>query len=319
MTWDKLIARVLVPFEGRVGQMESRAGLYLDEAQEDFALYTKCNVKKLNIYYYKEKNYVELPPYFIELCDNPIFRSHILHRAMSNSYDYTRDLDTNLVKLGRPFEYYIEDNKFALLPRPQKSGVLTLTYVGVPKSLRTTSGMKKFRFDNVVSEYFRPGDVIKSRVGASNSTTTTATIERVEYEKALEGTIVISNITNGFTNDNEDFFVSGGEGDQYSASYDTNWNSIVETWNVLGIGGAGKTKGVQFDFTDTKPEIPEAYHYHLVDYAKAMIHQDLGNMKEYQNHFALYVANRDKARATVANKDHSKMSFVADRTSVGYM
>ena len=49
MTWDKLIQRSLVPFEGRPGQLETRAGLYLDEAQEDFALHTKCHIKKTNI------------------------------------------------------------------------------------------------------------------------------------------------------------------------------------------------------------------------------------------------------------------------------
>ena len=317
MTWDKLIARALVPFEGRIGQLDKRAGLYLDEAQEDFSLYTRCFVKKINIYYYKEKSHVTLPNDFIELADKPIFRSNVLTKAMSNSFDYKRSLDTNLVRISEPCEYYIEDNRLYLIPRPPKSGVLTITYVAVPKSLRTLTGMKRFRFDTVVSEYFRVGDVIKSRVGASNSTTTTATVQRIEYMDALEGHVVISNITNGFTNDNEDFFASGGEADQYVSSYGTNWNQFIETWNVLGIGGLARTKGVQFDFSDTEPQIPDVYHHYLVDYVKAMIHQDIGNGQEYQNHYALYVANREKARSVVANKDQGGMSFVADRLGIG--
>jgi len=319
MTWDKLIARTLVPFEGRIGQIDSRAGLYLDEAQEDFALYTKCFIKKINIYYYKERSFITLPNDFIELADQPLFRSNSLRRAMSNSFDYTRSLDTNIVRIAEPMEYFIEDNRMYLIPRPPKSGVLTITYVGVPNSLRSLSGLKRFRFDTVASEYFRVGDVIKSRIGASNTTDTTATVERVEYLDALEGHIVISNITNGFTNNNEDFYASGGEADQYANDYGTNWSQFVEGWNVLGIGGLARTKGVQFDYTDTDPLIPDVYHQYLVDYAKAMIHQDLGNMNEYQNHYALYVANRDKARATVANKDHSGMSYVADRVSIGVL
>jgi len=319
MTWDNLIARTLVPFEGRIGQIDTRAGLYLDEAQEDFALFTRCFVKKINVYYYKEKSHITLPDDFVELADEPIFRSHCLKKASSNSLDYTKSLDTNIARIGTPYEYFIEDNRMYLIPRPQKSGVLTITYVGVPKSLRSLSGLKRFRFDTVASEYFRVGDVLKSRIGASNSTTTTATVERIEYLDALEGHIVISNITNGFTNNNEDFYASGGEADQYANDYGTDWSQFVQGWNVLGIGGLARTKGVQFDYTDTKPQIPDVYHYHLVDYAKAMIHQDLGDIKQYQNHYSLYVANREKARSTVANKDTGNMGYVSDRLAVGIL
>lgn len=317
MTWDKLIARALVPFEGRIGQLDKRAGLYIDEAQEDFAYYTKCFVKKTNIYVYKEKSYVTLPQDFVELADQPIFRSNPLRKAMSNSLDYTRNSTTNLVRVSEPCEYYIESNRLYLIPRPVQSGILTVTYVSIPTSLRTYTGLKQLRFDNVVSEYFDVGKIVKSRIGESNSTTTTATIRRVEYEDSLSGIITLSDITNGFTVNNENFYESSGESAQYEASYGTAWNSFITTWNALGLGGLAQTLGVQYAFADVKPLIPDVYHNYLVDYVKAMLHQDIGNGKEFQNHYSLYVANREKARSTVANKDYGGMSFVADRVSPG--
>lgn len=317
MTWDKLIARALVPFEGRIGQLDKRAGLYIDEAQEDFSYYTKCFVKKTNIYVYKEKSYVSLPKDFVELCDKPIFRSNPLRLAMSNSLDYTRNSTTNLVRVSEPVEYYIESDRLYLIPRPVQSGILTVTYVAIPTSLRTYSGLKQIRFDNVVSEYFDVDKTVKSRIGESNSTTTTATIRRVEYEDSLSGVLTISDITNGFTNNDENFYEASGESAQYESSYGTNWNSFINTWNVLGLGGLAQTNGVQFDFTDVSPQIPDVYHNYLVDYVKAMIHQDIGNGQEYQNHFSLYIANREKARSTVSNKAQGGMSFVADRMNPG--
>ena len=317
MTWDKLIARALVPFEGRIGQLDKRAGLYIDEAQEDFSYYTKCFVKKTNIYVYKEKSYVSLPKDFVELCDKPIFRSNPLRLAMSNSLDYTRNSTTNLVRVSEPVEYYIESDRLYLIPRPVQSGILTVTYVAIPTSLRTYSGLKQIRFDNVVSEYFDVDKTVKSRIGESNSTTTTATIRRVEYEDSLSGVLTISDITNGFTNNDENFYESSGESAQYESSYGTNWNSFINTWNTLGLGGLAQTNGVQFNFTDVSPQIPDVYHNYLVDYVKAMIHQDIGNGQEYQNHFSLYIANREKARSTVSNKAQGGMSFVADRMNPG--
>ena len=317
MTWDKLIARALVPFEGKIGQLDKRAGLYIDEAQEDFSYYTKCFVKKTNIYVYKEKSYVSLPKDFVELCDKPIFRSNPLRLAMSNSLDYTRNSTTNLVRVSEPVEYYIESDRLYLIPRPVQSGILTVTYVAIPTSLRTYSGLKQIRFDNVVSEYFDVDKTVKSRIGESNSTTTTATIRRVEYEDSLSGVLTISDITNGFTNNDENFYESSGESAQYESSYGTNWNSFINTWNTLGLGGLAQTNGVQFNFTDVSPQIPDVYHNYLVDYVKAMIHQDIGNGQEYQNHFSLYIANREKARSTVSNKAQGGMSFVADRMNPG--
>jgi hypothetical protein len=317
MTWDKLIARALVPFEGRMGQLDKRAGLYIDEAQEDFSYYTKCFVKKTNIYVYQEKSYVYLPKDFVELCDQPIFRANPLRKAISNSLDYTRYSTTNLVRVSEPCEYYIESDRLYLMPRPVQSGTLTISYVAVPTSLRTFSNLKQVRFDNVVSEYFDVGKVVKSRIGESNSTTTTATIRRVEYEDALSGVLTLSDITNGFTNNNENFYEASDESAQYELDYGTAWNSFINTWNVLGLGGLAQTNGVQFDFADVSPEISDVYHNYLVDYVKAMIHQDIGNGQEYQNHFSLYIANREKARSTVANKDQGGMSFVADRMNPG--
>tara|TARA_R100001082_G_scaffold36429_2_gene19138 strand:- start:6228 stop:7187 length:960 start_codon:yes stop_codon:yes gene_type:complete len=319
MTWDKLIQRALVPFEGRAGQLDKRAGLYMDEAQEDFALHTKCFIKKTHMYITNNKTYIDLPTDFVEIADHPIFRGKCLTKSPSNSFNYSKNVDTNLFNTGSASDYFIENKRLYFLPRPSTAGILTLTYIASPISLRTSSGLKQLRFDNIVSEFFDVGDVIKSRVGGSNITNSQATVEKVEYEDTVSGILTLSTITNGFTNDNEDFFVSGPESAQYESTYGSNWESFKTTWNNLGFGGMAKTQGVQFDYTDTKPEIPDVYHYFLVDYVKAMINQDLGNSQEFQNHFSLYVANREKARATVANADHDRMSFVADRLSVGVL
>ena len=317
MTWQKLIQRALVPFEGRAGQLDKRAGLYMDEAQEDFALHTKCHVKKLNIFISSEKIYVDLPKDFIEMADMPVFKGKYLENNPSGAYDYNKEITTNNVTTGSPMEYNIQDKKFYFLPRPSSSGVLTITYVAVPSSLRSMQYLKKLRFDNVLSEYFDIGDVIKSRLGASNTTNSEATIERVDYDTYMGGVLTLSNCTNGFLTDDEDFFVSGSETAHYEALHGTDWNAYQTTWNNLGFGGLASVVGVQYDYEDTSPIVPDVYHYHLVDYAKAMIHQDLGNMKQFDIHYALYTANKEKARTTIANSDLGGPSFVADRISAG--
>ena len=317
MTWDKLIQRALVPFEGRAGQLDKRAGLYIDEAQEDFALYTKCYVKKTHMYITSEKTYIDLPSDFIEIADHPIYRGQCLTRSASNSFNYSKNVDTNLFSTGSASNYYIESNRLYFLPRPSTAGILTLTYVAVPVSLRTSTGLKQLRFDTIVSEFFDVEDIIKSRVGASNSTSSAGAVKKVEYEDTVSGVLTYSVTSNGFTTNDEDFFVSGPESAQYESTYGTNWNSFITTWNNLGFGGMAKTQGFHFDYTETKPSLPEVYHYILVDYVKAMIHQDLSNLKEFQNHYSLYVANREKARSTILNADYDRMSFVADRLGVG--
>ena len=316
MNWDKLKQRALVPFEGRPGQLDIRAGLYLDEAQEDFALHTKCYVKKVNIYITKDKVYIDLPKDFVEFTDNPIFRGDYLTPSTYGGMHYNKEVETNLLNTGSPCEFAIENRKFYFLPRPSTAGVLTITYIAVPNSLRSSTGLKQLRFDNVISEYFEVGDVIKSRIGASNSTTSSATIERVDYDSPSGGVLTLSNITNAFTTDNEDFFVSGDESAHYSSTYGTDWNSITTTWNNLGFGGIATVNGPQYSYTDLSPEIPDVYHYLLVDYVKAQIHQDLGNAKAFQNHYSLYVGHKEKARTTVANAKYGDKSYVTDSLSV---
>lgn len=319
MTWANLMDRALVPFEGRTGQLDTRVGKYLDEAQEDFSLYTKCYVRKFNIYISANKTYVELPDDFVEMVDSPIFRGGYLSQRTSNAYLYNQDTDTNLFNKGTPSEYYLEDRRLHLVPRPSQAGVLTLTYVAVPASLRTKTGMKKLRFDNLKSEYFRAGDIIKSRATTYGITSTNsiATVERADHFEPKAGILVISGLTNAFTTDNEDFFSTGDETTFYENQYSNNWDSILTTWNDLGLGGIATVNSSQYAYTETKPIIPDVYHYLLVDYAKAMIHQDIGNGKEYQNHYSVYLANREKAKTTVANQDVGGMSYVADRVGSG--
>lgn len=319
MNWSTLIDRALVPFEGRTGQLDTRVGKYLDEAQEDFSLYTKCYVRKFNIYISSSKTYVELPDDFVEMVDSPIFRGDYLSQRTSNAYLYNQDTDTNLFNMGTPCEYYLEDRRLHLIPRPTQAGVLTLTYVAVPNSLRSSTGLKKLRFDNLQSEFFRRGNTIESRTGTYGitSTNSVATVERADHNEPKAGMLIISGLTNGFTTDNEDFLSTGDETAFYENQYSNNWESIKTTWNNLGFGGIATVNGNQFNYTEDKPIIPDVYHYFLVDYAKAMLHQDVGNGSEYQNHYTVYLANREKARTTVANADVGGMAYVSDRVGSG--
>ncbi len=316
MNWDKLIQRALVPFEGRAGQLDKRAGLYMDEAQEDFALHTKCFVKKVNIYIVKDKIYVDLPKDFVEMADNPVFRGEYLTPSTYGGMHYNKEVETNNLNTGSPSEFAIENRKFYFLPRPSTAGILTITYVAIPSSLRGSSNLKQMRFDNVVSEYFEVGDVIKSRVGGTGNTSSVATIERVDYDRPSGGLLTLSNITNGFVNDDEDFFVSGAESAHYESLFGATWDSYVTQWNDFGFGGIATVQGPQYDFSDSSPQIPDVYHYHLVDYVKAMIHQDLGDNKRFQSHYALYVGHKEKARSTVANAKYGDKSYVTDSLSV---
>lgn len=319
MKWVDIIDRTLLPFESRKGQLDIRAGKYLDEAMEDFSLYTKCHVRKFNIYISTDKTFITLPDDFVEMVDTPVFRGRYLDRRASNAYLFNQDTATNRFNTGTPQEYYLEDRRLHLIPRPSQAGVLTLTYIAVPKSLRGKTDLKKVRFDNLVSEFFRPGNDIKSRPGASNTTSTIGKIEVAEHHEPLGGSLIISGVTNGFTTDNEDLFSANPETGYWETLHGSSWSSITTTWNNLGFGGIATINGVQFSYTEEEPVIPSIYHYALVDYAKAMIHQDMGNLKAFNNHYTLYVASREKARTTSANSDSGGMTYVADRVANGSM
>ena len=77
--------------------------------------------------------------------------------------------------------------------------------------------------------------------------------EYINPADALSGVLTLSDITNGFTNNNENFYEAGGESAQYESDYGTAWNNFIVTWNVLGLGGLAQTNGVQFNFTDVSP------------------------------------------------------------------
>ncbi|QDP60798.1 MAG: putative structural protein [Prokaryotic dsDNA virus sp.] len=392
MTWTELIDRVLVPFESQRGQIDTRVGKYLDEAQEDFALYSKMYVRKFNIYISAGKTYVDLPSDFVELIDTPVFRGGILTQRTSNAYLFNQDTSTNRFNTGTPAEYYIEDSKLHLVPRPSQSGTLTLTYVAIPNSLRATTGMYQTRFDGLVSEYFKVGETLKSDGSngviasvtvanggtgytstpsvtisggggsnavfsatvsngsvtkitvvmpgsgytsvptltiASPSSGTTATaiahvgtgsegkILRAEHDSASSGILTYTVSSQGFTIDNENFYSASPGTGYWETLYANNWSGLVSTWNDMGFGGIATTNGNQYAYTEQSPVISSSYHYMLVDYAKAMIHQDLGNGDSFQNHYSLYLSNREKARTVTANKDTGGMSYVADRVSPG--
>lgn len=392
MTWSELIDRVLVSFESQRGQLDTRVGKYLDEAQEDFALYSKMYVRKFNIYISAGKTAVDLPSDFVEMIDSPIFRGIRLTQRTSNAYLFNQDTSTNLFNKGTPAEYYIESKKFHIVPRPSQSGILTLTYVAIPNSLRSQTGMFQTRFDGLVSEYFKVGETLKSdgsngtvasvtvvdggsgytsipnithsggggsgavfsasvvngsvtkvtrvqpgsgytsvptlTVQAPSSGTTASVIAhvgtgtegkilRAEHDSASSGLLTYTVSSQGFTVDNENFYSANPGTGYWETLYANNWSGLISTWNDMGFGGIAMTNGNQYAYTETSPLIPSSYQYMLVDYAKALIHQDLGNGDSFQTHYSMYLNNREKARIITANKDTGGMSYVADRVHPG--
>jgi hypothetical protein len=307
MTFASLIDRVLVPFEAHRGQMDTRAGKYLDEAQEDFSLYSKCYTKKFNMYISASKEYIDMPSDFIEMISRPVFRGAYLNERNANDLLYNKATSDNLFNKGTPQEYYIEYDKLYLVPRPSTAGILTLTYVASPTSLREKTGLYKLRFDGLVSEYFKVGMTLK---GLTNNYT--SVIERSIHDSTTTGTLVLSTLSNSAGYVNNESLISTSVDTTYWETIYSTFATITTAWNNLGLGGTATANGTSYVYTETEPLISNVYHYALVDYAKAMIHQDLGNGNEFQMHYAVYINSREKARVTHANSGAGGSSFVSD-------
>ena len=62
-----------------------------------------------------------------------------------------------------------------------------------------------------------------------------------------------------------------------------------------------------------KPSIPQAYHIYLIDYAKAMMYEEVGNYELADRLLRRYYSHRDVVRAEHTNRDYgNEFALVSD-------
>tara|TARA_R100001530_G_scaffold56086_1_gene41040 strand:- start:435 stop:1385 length:951 start_codon:yes stop_codon:yes gene_type:complete len=285
MTWDSLTDRVLATFGSGVHRVKVKK--YLQEAEEDFALGTKCIVKTFSFMPFNTDDFIKLPADFLEIKGNVEFKTRTLKRV-SHFEDFSRFKTDGTIKQGNPEHYFIRGETMYLYPAVSNVGLISFSYVAKPVQLDSsmTNGYKRLQIDGLVSDQFYVGDVLLGRTGATQATV--ADVIDIQQKKA---TLVLHTIIVGDGNfdDNEVVVATGDEQEMWLTNFG-NWNNLLANWQSIGLGGIADVNGILYDYTGAggSPTIPESYHAYLVCYAKAALAEDSGDLKSaavYRNKF----------------------------------
>ena len=302
MKWQTLIDRTILPFGSDLIH-KKKARKYLAEAERDFAIFTKCYERERVIYSESDIAKNKLPDDFIELKWNVEYDGLVLDRFVNQ---YPRRNTSNTLLKGKPSHYFIEDNNITLYPKPQADGRINLTYSAIPHNLEESStAYKKLGYNTLSAGMFRSGTQIKGRT--SNAT--------IEFDEANEdtGTLVLSSVSGTFQQ-NEDIFTNDTKVGMWTTSLGS-FDTLFSSWDAYGLGARAKIVGTAYDFTEAGqyPIIDNTFHDYLVDYAKGMMAEDIGDEKKSFTYLNRYYANREKAREIHVGKGSSNMSMtVAD-------
>tara|TARA_R100000655_G_scaffold31950_2_gene63722 strand:- start:6268 stop:7203 length:936 start_codon:yes stop_codon:yes gene_type:complete len=308
MKWSTLVDRAILPF-GSDMIHKKKAKKYLVEAERDFAMYTKCYERERVIYAESGVVKNELPEDFIELKWNVEYDGLVLDQFNNQ---YPRRNASNTLLRGKPSHYFLENNKLALYPEPQADGKVHFRYSAIPHNIEeSTTAYKKMGYNTLTSGMFIAGTQIKGKT--SNATAT------VEFDDSDEdtGTLVLSSVTGTFQA-NEDIYTNDTKVGMWTTTLGS-FDSLFSSWDAYGLGGRAKVVGVAYDFTDAgeQPIIDSIYHDYLVDFAKSMMAEDIGDQQRATLFLNRYYANREKCRESNVGKGASNMSMTVTDLSGG--
>lgn len=308
MNWQTLVDRTILPFGSDLIH-KKKARKYLAEAERDFAMYTKCYEREKLIYIETGVVKNELPEDFIELKWNVEYDGDILDRF---SNKYARRNASNALLTGKPSHYFIENNNLTLFPKPQSDGKIYLRYCAIPTNIEeSTTAYKKLNYNTLTSGMFKNGTQIK---GATSNATATISFDESDEDS---GTLILSSVVGTFQQ-NEVIYTNDPEVGMWSTTLGS-FNTLLNDWDNYGLGGKAKVVGVAYDFTEAGkyPVIDSMFHDYLVDYAKGMMAEDIGDEKKSFTFLNRYYANREKSRESYIGKDSSNMSMTVTDLSGG--
>tara|TARA_R100000278_G_C5465842_1_gene162636 strand:- start:357 stop:1298 length:942 start_codon:yes stop_codon:yes gene_type:complete len=306
MTWESLIDRALTTFGYEIPRVKVEK--YLQEAEQDFSNDTRCNVKTFTYMPNTGDGHIELPEDFVEIIGQVEFKTRTLDRLAAFD-DFSRFKTTDTLKTGDPQCYFIRGDKMFIYPGVSTVGLITFSYVAETKYLDDALTYKFLQFDNLESDQFYDNESIKGV-----TTNTTAVVADVIDIEQKSGTLVLKSITGSGFQDNEKLIVTSDEQAMWQTTFGS-FASLLEKWQNLGLGAIALVNGVayNYDTRNSSPTIPKIYHRYLIDYAKAMICEDIGDQeRKSQYYYQRYEEGKQKAKVQTTNKGISGPQTVHD-------
>jgi len=319
MNWESLIDRVLTSFSSDIPRVKVRK--FLEEAEDDFALDTKCYVKDWSYMPNAGDDTIDLPTDFIELIGQVEFKTRTL-KPFATYTDYSRYRTDSTLKTGNPEYYFIRGQKMYLVPALTSADLVTFSYAAKPTHLEdSATKYKKLRYDNLSSDNFYNGDNIKFLAQTSsnpslNTVLGTATVVDVIDIAQKSGYLIVSDLTaasNQTIVDNCKIINDGEEEQMWNTSFG-DYPTLLTNWATLGLGGIGLLKGVAIDHATAgdSPLIPEVYHNALICYAKSILYDDQQDSQRSSMFYNRYLNDKANAKAQVSGKGISGPHHVTD-------
>tara|TARA_R100001463_G_scaffold38729_3_gene83105 strand:- start:180 stop:1118 length:939 start_codon:yes stop_codon:yes gene_type:complete len=305
MTWESLIDRALTTFGYEIPRVKVEK--YLQEAEQDFANDTRCFVKTFTYMPNTNDGHIELPEDFIEIVGQVEFKTRTLDRLAAFD-DFSRFRTTDTLKTGDPKCYFIRGDKMFIYPAISTVGLVTFSYIAETKYLDDATTYKFLQWDALESDQFYDNENIKGVT--SNATATIADVIDIEQKT---GTLVLKDITGTFQ-DNEKLIVTSDEQNMWQTQFGS-FSNLLTNWQNLGLGAIAIVNGVIYNYgsRNSSPTIPKVYHRYLVDYAKAMICEDIGeNDNKSQYYYQRFEQAKQKAKVQISNKGISGPQSVHD-------
>jgi len=168
MKWSELADRVTISFDN-TNETRYKALKYLSEAENDFAVYTKCYEKETKSTPSLQDlvGGVPLPSDFMELSTSPTYGGTLL---VKYNNEQPKAYSNGSLTKGSPRYYYIESDNIHLVPFPTSAQELQYLYIATPNNS-----------NSAVETFAKP----------SGTTTTTPTIPQAyhiylcDYAKAM--------------------------------------------------------------------------------------------------------------------------------------
>jgi len=305
MTWESLIDRALTTFGYEIPRVKVEK--YLHEAEQDFSTDTRCFVKTFTYMPNTNDGHIELPEDFVEIVGQVEFKTRTLDRLAAFD-EFSRFRTTDELKTGDPKCYYIRGDKMFIYPAVSSVGLVTFSYIAETKYLDDATTFKFLQYDALESDQFYDGDTIKGVT--SNATATVADVIDIEQKT---GTLVLKDVSGTFQ-DNEKIIVTSDEQNMWQTTFGS-FSTLLSNWQNLGLGAIAIVNGViyNYDNRNSSPTIPKVYHRYLVDYAKAMLCEDIGeNDNKSQYYYQRFEQGKQKAKVQTSNKGISGPQSVHD-------
>ena len=307
MVWESLIDRTLTSFDAGTPRVKVRK--YLEEAEVDFALGTKCYVKDWSYMHKSGSISIPLPNDFVEVVGQVEYDTAILDHRRDFKVS-SRFKKNNQLKTGTPQSYYVRGDKMFIYP-VSGTGLVTFSYAAMPTHLDpllADPGYVWLRFKDLTYEQFYSGDSIEGL-------TSGATAEVVDVVNVYQdhGYLVLKDWDQTSFQDSEQIYKACEEEGMWGNIY-ASWEDLLDDWASLGLGGVANARGIEYDYSDpgVSPVIPDVYHADLIHYARSALYADQADDQRSLQSKAIYETNKQEAGIQLPMKGYSGPNQIID-------